>query len=164
MRGLPELLKDRTFGFDVRGEIAVGRRDAGMAEIIANQSHIDSCLKKGNGAAMSKAMGCNPTFGEGWYPPGSASRVFLKDICGTVSPKWAAPSAAEDGLGRVWRQDTPEGAHGFRPKWAESFLASLPDDSNLIRAREVQVGAANGQSLAHPSAGIVEEEQQSIVT
>jgi hypothetical protein len=34
----------------------------------------------------------------------------------------------------------------------------------LIRSREVQCGTSNSERLAHPSAGIVKEEKQTVVT
>lgn len=136
-----------------------------MTEVVADHSDVDTCLEQSNGAAVAKNVRRDRPVAQCFHFPSGQLGVLSKQVSDTISSEGPAASIEKRDLaGLRVSADLPQRLGRVSPQRAETLLVPLAVDSDLVGTVELQVGRANGKSLADPSAGVVEEEEEGAVS
>ena len=163
---LPEVGECVALHLEVGLRVASCARDAGMAQVVADDGEIDAGLTQRAGTAVAQYMRRN-VLGESRVLGRSASGVFGENIMCAVPRERGVPGAAKYGvgvLGFALGEQRLDGTEGGGPKWAKTLLPALAEEPHLIRWGELKIGPMHRDGFADASARVVEEKQQRVVT
>src|SRR5712691_584524 len=130
-----------------------------MSQEVANDRDVDSSLEQGDRTTVTHDVRGDPP--EIRPNERGTPDIFAKHVCDTIASEWCATGVSENRFASgTGANNPPQGRSRFAPQRAIALLAPLAIEPDLRGTIQSECARMDSQGFTHPSARIVEKEQE----